>query len=1583
MVLAIWSATFSLSDRSCCSAPSLPLPHLGPLNMQDLETLLVREVIIVTPETSLEETVALMAARLKTTRSSAEASCVCVEAERVVGMITQADIVALMATQPVLSTVRVGDVLRSDLLCLQVETVGSLADLGQWFCQQQVSVLPVVQGTQHLMGLLTQERVLQALMLTDQAPHQLMTGASPEASSPYLTSEKRVIPTAELEQRIASEAFLETLTTHLHGSLQLEVPLGTVVNKLHQFFKTDRVLIYQFQPDGSGQVVAETVSPGWNSLLNQKITDPHFAEQYLELYQQGRIQVTHDVLASDLSPCYVNLLSHLQVQALVVVPILRNDHLWGLLALQECAGPRFWNPSEVTLLQRVSDHVAIALQKAARYQKSCQKLQDHQQKEAYLLWHSQTTQLLASLAQKALQATDPIPFLDEVTHRVAQTLDVELCGIMELLPNRAALLLKAGVGWPQSWIRQATLRADQRSQYGYTLCHHQPVVVGDLRLETRFSDTPFLHNLNIVSGVSTLIHGKDGPYGILSVHVRHQRDFSEAEIKLLQSVADILAAVVKRHQTEEELAHFFELSLDLFCITSPDGLFQRVNARFETLLGYPDATLVGEALVNFVHAEDRGSTQAELYRLANGVPTVHFENRCRDNDGSFRWISWSATPTGTGEKLFMVGRDITQEKQTALTLLEQQRQLSAITHNVPVGVYRLIYHADGHISLPYASEAYQALVGLPPSHLMAHPLEMLALVHPEDRDKLRGAIEQVWQTRISQGAIEYRLLLPSGEIKWISDRAHFSWNEAGDLLLDGVHTDISDRKQAEAQLRFQATVLDQVRNAVLAYDLEGRITYWNQYAAELYQLTPDLLGQSFLHLYQPEDLSLAQQTIQAVLQTGSWEGEVTIRRCGGSTFPAYLVKTLIRDQQDHPVGIVGIGIDITEKRRAEQALRESQRQYATLAEAAPVGIFRIDLEGNAVYLNDRWCKMAGLTIAEGLAKGWHKTIHPADWPLLQRSWHQRVQAQQPFRGEYRFQHPHSLTWIYVQAVPEWDEAGNLSSYLGTVTDISDRKQAEVALQALNQNLEDIVELRTEELRQSNGHLRREIVERELVEAALQDSQRFLERVLDSIPQAVFWKDCNGIYQGCNRNFARDAGLTSNEDIVGKCDRDLPWWDSGTEHYRQREHLILDTNTPELHIIEVQHHAEGQARWLETSKVPLHDSTGQVIGLLGSYEDITARIQAEEALRESQRFVQSIADTSPSVLYIYDLQIKCNVYANRGLVGTLGYTPEDFQEMDQDVITCLTHPDDLAVVLAHHQQLTQAQDGKILEVEYRMRHADGEWHWLRSRDTIFSRDNEGQVKQIIGVALDISDRKRAEAEILRTLEREKELNALKSRFISMASHELRTPLTTILGSTELLQYSSHKWSKEKKERHFEQIKNTVHHMTGLVDDVLFYSKAEADRLSFNPAPLELVTFCQDLIEELTMGEVFPGRIILETPHSACQLSLDEHLLRQILVNLLGNSLKYSAPTSSVYLRVNCQSNQVILQIQDEGIGIPAQDLPHLYTSFHRGANVGSIPGSGLGLPIVKRAVDIHQGQLTVESEESQGTLVTVILFPREF
>ncbi len=251
-------------------------------------------------------------------------------------------------------------------------------------------------------------------------------------------------------------------------------------------------------------------------------------------------------------------------------------------------------------------------------------------------------------------------------------------------------------------------------------------------------------------------------------------------------------------------------------------------------------------------------------------------------------------------------------------------------------------------------------------------------------------------------------------------------------------------------------------------------------------------------------------------------------------------------------------------------------------------------------------------------------------------------------------------------------------------------------------------------------------------------------------------------------------------------------------------------------------------------------------------------------------------------------------------------------------------------------------------------------------------------EVMAIMRDITKRKIAEAELHKALEREKELNELKSRFISMASHEFRTPLTTILGSAELLKHYSYKWSSEKKLVHFERIHSNVQHLVELLNDVLLIGQVEAGKLQFNPERLDVVQFCSTLVEELQLSAGSEHTITFTCQFPKLEGYLDEKLLRQILSNLLSNAIKYSPTSSTVNFELVCQNDLAIFHIQDSGIGIPLEDRQHLFESFHRAKNVGNIPGTGLGLSIVKRSVDLHGGNITVNSEVGVGTTFTVTI-----
>ena len=266
------------------------------------------------------------------------------------------------------------------------------------------------------------------------------------------------------------------------------------------------------------------------------------------------------------------------------------------------------------------------------------------------------------------------------------------------------------------------------------------------------------------------------------------------------------------------------------------------------------------------------------------------------------------------------------------------------------------------------------------------------------------------------------------------------------------------------------------------------------------------------------------------------------------------------------------------------------------------------------------------------------------------------------------------------------------------------------------------------------------------------------------------------------------------------------------------------------------------------------------------------------------------------------------------------------------------------------------------------------------------DEAGNITGMICAATDITQRHRTQARLhenmaqLRENElRQRELNELKTRFISMVSHEFRTPLSNILSSTELIEHYWDRLSDEKRRRYTAQIRSSTVAMADMLEDILLLGRYEAGKASFNPQPIDLQQFCSELVEQLQMTVGSDCRLIFNAPEACGETVMDEKLLQQILTNLLSNAIKYSTqPDPVVVFSLECAGSQAVFRFVDHGIGIPAADQAHILDPFNRAANVGKIPGTGLGLTIVQRAVQTHHGEMSFTSEEGCGCTFTVKL-----
>lgn len=242
-------------------------------------------------------------------------------------------------------------------------------------------------------------------------------------------------------------------------------------------------------------------------------------------------------------------------------------------------------------------------------------------------------------------------------------------------------------------------------------------------------------------------------------------------------------------------------------------------------------------------------------------------------------------------------------------------------------------------------------------------------------------------------------------------------------------------------------------------------------------------------------------------------------------------------------------------------------------------------------------------------------------------------------------------------------------------------------------------------------------------------------------------------------------------------------------------------------------------------------------------------------------------------------------------------------------------------------------------------------------------------------------KRQQAETMQyTLAKEKELTDLKLRFFSMVSHEFRTPLSIILGSTQLLAESPPTWSKDRKLKNLNRIRSSAKLMIQLLSDILTLTRAEAGKLEFNPESIDLEAFCLNLIEEIQLSSQTANQtghtIEFSSQGTSAHALLDEKLLYSILSNLLANAIKYSAPENPIQFMLKSEPEATTFVIQDHGIGIDLVDQQQLYEPFYRGQNARDRSGTGLGLAVVKKGVEMHGGEITVQSELNGGTTFTV-------
>lgn len=490
-----------------------------------------------------------------------------------------------------------------------------------------------------------------------------------------------------------------------------------------------------------------------------------------------------------------------------------------------------------------------------------------------------------------------------------------------------------------------------------------------------------------------------------------------------------------------------------------------------------------------------------------------------------------------------------------------------------------------------------------------------------------------------------------------------------------------------------------------------------------------------------------------------------------------------------------------------------------------------------------------------------------------------------------------------------------------------------------------------------------------------EAERFLQSTLDALSSHIAVLDKNGQIIRVNaawRDFAEINGFRAREFGIGMnylkvCE------DASVRHSKDAPIVstgIRQIMNGQLNEFEMEYpcHSPVQRRWfvVRISRFDWYEE----VRLIVAHQNVTELKQVQIELAESKQRIEAILENINNGILTINSRGVIDT-ANAAAARVFGYALDELQG--------------LHVSQLFNEDFDGQTSFKQLDGEYGHeiigRRKDG------SNFPMYFALNELKLDEgtlYTCIIQDISVRKMMEKEIIEkerlsvSLEKERELRELKNRFLSMMSHELRTPLASISLSYDMLKKYGQVSTEEEKNQALDNIRTQVHYLTDMVADVMTLSRSESEGLELEPEDLDLITYCRDVVEEFQFNYHKTHQVEFDCPDTNIRAMIDRKMLRRAFTNLLSNALKYSPEGGVVRFYMYRQGDEAVIQVSDEGIGIPPEDLPRLFQPFHRARNVSNLPGTGLGLPITKQVVELHSGRISVQTEIGKGTQFTIHL-----
>jgi two-component system sensor histidine kinase/response regulator len=993
--------------------------------------------------------------------------------------------------------------------------------------------------------------------------------------------------------------------------------------------------------------------------------------------------------------------------------------------------------------------------------------------------------------------------------------------------------------------------------------------------------------------------------------------------------------VVRR--SEEHFRSLIENGSDMISVVDLDGTIRYESPSVERVLGYKPDEMIGRMVTEFTHPDDVIVTSLLRGSINEPGATESLELRFMHKSGDWRTLGvfGRLVQEQSGPAQIIINsRDITERKKAERELRISEGYRGIVWEGA-LNPMRLT-DAEGNVVL--VNDAYCKLMERPREALEGCLLSAAYL--GERRARILEKHRERFRSRSLPPNVESEVELWNGKRLLLEVSFSFLSRFEDPPLLLSVFRDVTQSKQAEESLRESEAVFrslaESVSAAIYIYR-DSNYIYLNPAAETISGYTrEELMGMEVWDIVDPESREAikARAALRLQGEEVTQRSEIKIRTKGGEARWLDLSASLIQFHGEPAV--LATAFDITERKGWEDALRQSEEKYRTILQSIQEGYYEVDLAGHLTFFNDSLSRIVGTPAEKMQGLSHRKYTDPETADRLSRAFAEVFRTREPVEGfQYEIVTLEGVRRSLEASVAlRRDPSGKIAGFRGTVRDITERKHSE---------------------------------------QALRESEERYKTLFESAPDGIMIFEADGEQSGrivaANPAAAENTGY-SVEELLSLTTRELQPSEQIEFTAKARQRIAQGQHvTAEL----LRLRKDGTTFPIEVKAGPL--TLGNKRYVLSFGRDITQRVQTEKevtmlahAVRSIQECV-SVTDSDEVVLFVND-----------AFLNTYGY--ERHEVIGKCILDLVRPRTDVSNDAAPPRGLSSRWDGELLN-----QRKDGtEFPIHLSASPI--NDDSGQTVALVGVAQDITERKRTIAELQKAKEAAEGASRAKSEFLANMSHEIRTPMNGIIGMTELALDTD--LSGEQRE-YLKLVKLSADSLLGVINDILDFSKIEAGKLELDLDEFNLQDAIDEVMKALGVRAEQKGLELAYylRPGVPELIVGDLGRLRQILVNLVGNAIKFT-DRGEVIVRVEVEAqtdDEIVLHfgIRDTGIGIPPEKQKMIFESFTQadGSTTRKYGGTGLGLAISAQLVSMMDGQIWVESpvhfpgcEEASGSMFHV-------